>query len=609
MLLQPNTTFDNHYTLICQLGRGGFSEVWLAHDSYMDIDVAIKIYAPGQGMDSNSINEFRREITGVFQLNHPNLLCPKHLGIWENMPYLIMAYCPAGSCLKFVGNISESEIWHLIHDVAAGLAYLHEKDIVHQDIKPDNILIDTEGNYLITDFGISTRARSTLRKSVMSTTNSAGTLAYMGPERFSTQPAPTKASDIWSLGAMLYELLEGVTPFPPDFGGSMLNAGAAIPTINAPVSENLKQTIYKMLSKETWDRPTAATLVEWAKNPSAVEKPSRPTQRKITKPAEQPKQPKQPKSKGWIWIIVTLLLIAGLGAIGVRKYQNNQLEIAIKEQHRQDSIRQVQIQDSIREICRQDSIRVVREKQRNDSIAKVHAAENKRLEQMRRDSIANAQTIEKERLRREAQVEEQKRIEAEKRRIYNGHEYVDLGLSVKWATCNVGARKPEEYGDYFAWGETTTKSTYSWSTYNLCKGSKDTQTKYNTNSEYGRRDNKTMLDASNDVARANLGGSWRLPTDKEWTELRENCMWIWVSQKDKRGYKVTSKTNGNSIFLPVAGYYDGSSLIRGEGRYWSSSLYTHYPSNAWCVYFFSSGGLKRAHYYRYYGYSVRPVCP
>lgn len=270
MFLQPNTIFDNHYTLIRQLGRGGFSEVWLAHDSYMDIDIAIKIYAPGQGMDSNSINEFRREITGVFQLNHSNLLCPKHLGIWENMPYLIMAYCPACSCLKFVGNISESEIWHLIHDVAAGLAYLHEKDIVHQDIKPDNILIDTEGNYLITDFGISTRARSTLRKSVMSTTNSAGTLAYMGPERFSTQPAPTKASDIWSLGAMLYELLEGVTPFPPDFGGSMLNVGAAIPAINAPVSENLKQTIYKMLSKETWNRPTAAILVEWANNPSAI---------------------------------------------------------------------------------------------------------------------------------------------------------------------------------------------------------------------------------------------------------------------------------------------------------------------------------------------------
>ena len=271
MLLQPNPTFDDHYTLIRLLGRGGFSEVWLAHDSYMDIDVAIKIYAPGQGMDPNSIDEFRREITGVFQLNHPNLLCPKHLGIWENMPYLIMAYCPAGSCLKFVGNISESEIWHLIHDVAAGLAYLHEKDIVHQDIKPDNILIDTEGNYLITDFGISTRARSTLRKSVMSTHTSAGTLAYMGPERFSAQPAPTKASDIWSLGAMTYELIEGITPFPTDLGGGMQKSGAEIPLIEAQVSDTLKFTIFKMLSKETWDRPTAATLVEWSKNPNLIQ--------------------------------------------------------------------------------------------------------------------------------------------------------------------------------------------------------------------------------------------------------------------------------------------------------------------------------------------------
>lgn len=310
MLLQPNTTFDNHYTLIRQLGRGGFSEVWLAHDSYMDIDIAIKIYAPGQGMDSNSINEFRREITGVFQLNHPNLLCPKHLGIWENMPYLIMAYCPAGSCLKFVGNISESEIWHLIHDVAAGLAYLHEKDIVHQDIKPDNILIDTEGNYLITDFGISTRARSTLRKSVMSTTYSAGTLAYMGPERFSTQPAPTKASDIWSLGAMLYELLEGVTPFPPDFGGSMLNAGAAIPTINAPVSENLKQTIYKMLSKETWDRPTAEQLMKSIK----INNHSSKTKLQIAKNENAPTSI-TPKI-----IVISAILLFVLFAIGISCY-------------------------------------------------------------------------------------------------------------------------------------------------------------------------------------------------------------------------------------------------------------------------------------------------
>lgn len=324
MFLYPNKTFDSHYTLIRQLGQGGFSEVWLAHDSYMDLDVAIKIYAPGRGMDPNSIDEFRREITGVFQLNHPNLLCPKHLGIWEKMPYLIMAYCPAGSCVKRVGNTTEEEIWHLIRDVAAGLAYLHEKDIVHQDIKPDNILINSDGNYLITDFGISTRARSTLRKSVMSTNTSAGTLAYMGPERFSAQPAPTKASDIWSLGAMTYELIEGITPFPTDLGGGMQKSGAEIPLIEAQVSDILKFTIFKMLSKETWDRPTAATLVEWSKNPNLIQVDHTIFTKKdtIVPSSKEPVVEQKSNTGSIIAIIFLVLATIILGALYVNAIEN-----------------------------------------------------------------------------------------------------------------------------------------------------------------------------------------------------------------------------------------------------------------------------------------------
>ena len=324
MFLYPNKTFDSHYSLIRQLGQGGFSEVWLAHDSYMDLDVAIKIYAPGQGLDPNSIDEFRREITGVFQLNHPNLLCPKHLGIWEKMPYLIMAYCPAGSCVKRVGNTTEEEIWHLIRDVAEGLAYLHEKDIVHQDIKPDNILINSDGNYLITDFGISTRARSTLRKSVMSTNTSAGTLAYMGPERFSAQPAPTKASDIWSLGAMTYELIEGITPFPTDLGGGMQKSGAEIPLIEAQVSDTLKFTIFKMLSKETWDRPTAATLVEWSKNPNLIQVDHTIFTKKdtIVPSSKEPVVEQKSNTGSIIAIIFLVLATIILGALYVNAKEN-----------------------------------------------------------------------------------------------------------------------------------------------------------------------------------------------------------------------------------------------------------------------------------------------
>ena len=193
----------------------------------------------------------------------------------------------------------------------------------------------------------------------------------------------------------------------------------------------------------------------------------------------------------------------------------------------------------------------------------------------------------------------------------NGHEYVDLGLSVKWATCNVGANKPEDSGDYFAWGETTTKDTYNWSTYKWCNGSYSTLTKYCNNSSYGNNgftDNTTQLWLSDDAAHVNWGGSWRMPTDAEWTELREQCTWTWTTQKGVKGYKITSNNNGNSIFLSAAGYRYDSSIYRAgsSGNYWSSSLNTDYPSSAWSV-DFDSGGVSRGCTYRYYGQSVRPV--
>ena len=192
----------------------------------------------------------------------------------------------------------------------------------------------------------------------------------------------------------------------------------------------------------------------------------------------------------------------------------------------------------------------------------------------------------------------------------NGHEWVDLGLpsGTKWATCNVGASKPEEYGNYYAWGETTTKSTYNWSTYKWCNGSKTTLTKYNTSSSYGTVDNRTVLELADDAARANWGGAWRMPTDAEWTELRENCTWTWITKNGVNGYEVKSNINGNSIFLLAAGYrdYDDLDGVGDGGSYWSSSLDAGYPYTAWSVYFFSDD-VGRGSGRRYYGRSVRPV--
>lgn len=189
---------------------------------------------------------------------------------------------------------------------------------------------------------------------------------------------------------------------------------------------------------------------------------------------------------------------------------------------------------------------------------------------------------------------------------------VDLGLSVKWAACNLGAAKPEDYGDYYAWGETEPKENYSWSTYKWCNGSSSTLTKYNTESSYGTVDNKTVLDQEDDVASVKLGGKWRMPTDAEWTELMTKCTWTWTTNYNGTGVsgRIVTAPNGNSIFLPAAGFrYDADLDYAGSaGYYWSSSLYlyTGSPYRAWYVYFFS-GGVSRFHYDRYRGQSVRPV--
>ena len=199
----------------------------------------------------------------------------------------------------------------------------------------------------------------------------------------------------------------------------------------------------------------------------------------------------------------------------------------------------------------------------------------------------------------------------------NGYGYVDLGLSVKWAAYNVGAEKAEEYGDYYAWGETETKSSYTWTNYEFLKDgdSEDNVTfyKYNTVSNRGEIDNKTVLLSEDDVAQVKWGGNWRIPTITELDELQNNCNWMLTTMNGVYGYMVTSKKSGftdRSIFLPYAGYCEGSSYLSlGECcRYWSSSLDSDEPCRAGRMAF----GSPSVNWYsgrRSVGLSVRPVCP
>lgn len=192
----------------------------------------------------------------------------------------------------------------------------------------------------------------------------------------------------------------------------------------------------------------------------------------------------------------------------------------------------------------------------------------------------------------------------------NGHGYVDLGLSVKWATCNVGANSPSDYGNYYAWGETSTKSNYERSTYKWCSDSEDIMTKYSTKSSGSTIDNKTTLDLSDDAAHVNLGGYWRMPTKSEQDELRERCNWKWTTLNGVKGYFVTSKSNGKTIFLPAAGQRlkEVSYDVGSYGFYMSSSL--HIDNSEWDFFLrFYSESVTSGYGYRGFGKSVRAVCP
>ena len=191
-------------------------------------------------------------------------------------------------------------------------------------------------------------------------------------------------------------------------------------------------------------------------------------------------------------------------------------------------------------------------------------------------------------------------------------EWVDLGLpsGLLWATCNLGATTPERYGDYYAWGETTTKSTYNWSTYKYCNGGYDQLTKYCNNSSVGHNgftDNLTTLEAMDDAATQKLGDGARMPTEADWEELINTTTAEWTTLNGVNGRKFTA-SNGKSLFLPAAGCrWDSELTDAGSGFYWSSSLDADYPNCARRFGFSSGGQNMNDGGHRRNGLSVRPV--
>ena len=555
--MKENDIIKDRYELLRPLGAGGFGEVWLAKDQIIGTDCALKFYVR---LDDKGREEFRDEYRRMLGIHDAHLLTASYYDEWQGRPFLVMDYCGGGAASGKVGQLSETELWQLIRDVASGLVCLHgqsdargkEAPVIHQDIKPANFLQKGDGTWLISDFGISSRMRSSMSSQSGREVSSGGTIPYMGPERFGQDQDLVKASDIWALGASIYEMAKGKVPFGA-FGGGTQRAGAEIPHLpKERWSSDLDRLVSSCLQKETWDRPSAALVAEYADSK--------------LKGKPLPRLPKE-TPKWWKWVAAAgaVVAVALVIVLWPNKPPIDPDTQAFKSCHTVADYR-AYLSDY-------------------GDTAKHYVEAKKFIEQYVDDSIKRMQQALPQQAAESSVID---------------REYVDLDLpsGTLWATCNIGASSPEEYGNYYAWGETSTKNIYDWSTYKYANGDRKKLTKYCSRSDYGNNgftDNLTELQASDDPAKANWGSEWRMPSEAQWDELLANTTDQWTTKNSVKGHLFTSKKNGQSVFLPAAGRLRDNELeyVGSRGYFWSRSLTPDHPSDAWNFYFVSGGNKPK----------------
>ena len=619
------------YRIEEHLGSGGFGCTYKAYYRTMRCYVAIKEFfvkdfcnreengtvkvATQSKMElvERLRDKFLNEARTLFntKMHHPNIVRVTDVFEENGTVYYAMDYIEGSSLAGLIaqkGCLSESEALGYIKQIAAALKHLHANNCLHLDIKPANIMIDADGKATLIDFGVSKQYDEVNGENT--STLLGHTPGYAPIEQSGRGMIKFNAAcDIYALGATLYKALTGTTPVD-----ATLRAGdKSLCNLSYPehVSPAMRNVIDKSMQISRSDRPQSVEeflrLVESGKMKDATcifgnassdgssaasqnVMPLGSQKASVAKDESGKMKDERAKSKDE----TSLSMGAGQNAAnGNAAVEENEIEVEVVEtpsvapepaprpqpEENQKKNKFLWIIILLAVICGAAVGFMFFGSGSDDAVVKDSA--NKK------DFIVAENTI-------------------------NGHEYVDLGLpsGLKWATCNVGASKPEEYGNHYAWGETSTKEDYSWSTYKWCNGSYDKITKYCSNSSYGRVDNKRKLELSDDVARKQWGSPWRLPTKAEFEELlnENNCEWTWTKQNGVSGCKITSKKNGNSIFLPAAGWRNGTSLLSQgtSGYYWSS---TPHESDSYYAYSlgFCSGDRSTDWLYRILGRSVRPV--
>ena len=518
MQLKPGTLLQSgKYRIVRFINSGGFGCTYEALHTMFDEKVAIKeffvkdfcnrdestshVTVGTQGKKAlveKLKRKFIEEAKVLYKMKHQGIVTVKDIFEENGTAYYVMDYIEGKSLRDIVttqGALNENRTLKYTREVAEALSYVHSQNRLHLDIKPGNIMIDENDKAILIDFGTSKQydeESGENTSTLLGKTPGYAPLEQMGNELVQFYPA----TDIYALGATMYNMLTCVTPL----SATLLASGEELDELPDSISVKTKQAIESSMQLNRKKRPQS--------------------------------------------------IAAFLEILGDTQTSNNH----------------------------------------NYSHSSTFSHSS--------NSTANEETVIDSSIRKN---------EA------NGHKYVDLGLSVKWATCNIGADTPEDGGDYFAWGEVKPKEICTEDNYAFCHEKTETQL---WNFGYGSKKIKAYDDLGDnisgtryDAARTNWGGSWRMPTKEELEELVDKCKWERAVQGGKKGYKVTGP-NGNSIFLIIVGSRDGLLNIDFGmyGCYWSSTVCKDLDINAYAIYsnsIYDDACVDVGS--RYIGRNIRPV--
>ena len=569
--------------------------------------------------------KFLAEAAALYGFNHPNIVRVTDTFEENGTAYYVMEYidgCSLANIVEKNGPLSEEKALGYIRQVADALKYVHSQNYLHLDVKPHNIMVDGNDRAVLIDFGVSKQydeANGANTSTLVGSTPGYAPLEQSGSGIREFSPT----TDIYSLGATLFKLVTGMNP---PVASEVNENGLPTPV---GVSSALFHAIETAMQPRRKDRPQnidefLSLLSEngKVKTENGKLKDESDGETELNGNVKVERRNEKEYSAG-----------AVISNVGEKSHSaNNEILPPYSRQNDKDGKEEVERRNE-----KEHSVGVVIS---NESEKSQKNKPGKSLlliflllliavsgawfllggavssDAPKRDSAKDSVTkktavpiavpIEEAEL-----VENTEPVASLPTGKHNGHEYVDLGLpsGLKWATCNVGASSPSDYGDYYAWGEISTKSSYD----------------ENNSTTSGKEIGDIAGNLTYDVARAEWHGSWRLPTKKEFQELLDYCTWEWTTQDGVNGYRVTSQINGNSIFLPAAGFrHRTSSHSQGsDGYYWSATPYENYANSVLVenkdggivnivnelanFLKFDEGGRGTHREFRKIGFRVRPV--